>query len=817
MTLRRIALAVLIFLASAFPGREGRGSTLPPGTAGSASPKLDQVFGKFPLYFIENRGQVGGDVSYYVQGRATTVYFTRRGVTFAFSGSTLPAGRWVLKLDFVGGRRAATPVGEEKTGAVVSYFKGPRERWKAGIPTYAGVVYRNLWWGIDLTYSGSVDRMKYTFLVRPGADPKRIRLRYRGVTAVRQDEAGRLEVASPLGSIRDDRPSAYQELDGRRVPVPVEYSVDAKRAGYGFRLGTYDRTKPLVIDPVVLIYCGYIGGGSDDVACGIAVDTAGSAYVAGRTSSLETTFPVLVGPDPTYNGGSEDAFVAKVKPAGTGLVYLGYIGGDGSDRAWDIAVDEAGSAYVVGNTNSDETTFPVLAGPDLTYAGGGLDVFVVKVDPAGTALDYCGYIGGTGFDEGYSIAVDSDDNAYVTGLTTSTEASFPVRVGPKLTYGGGTAADAYAAKVNAAGTALVYCGFIGGAQVDFAHGIAVDDAGAAYVVGTTASDETTFPVTVGPDLTYNGGTLDAFIAKVKPDGTGFDYAGYIGGNDEDQGNGVAVDSARNAYATGSAVSTERGGFPVLVGPDLTQNGAVDTFVVKVKPDGTGFVYAGFIGGAINEPGSGIAVDKSGNAYVCGPIASDETTFPVLEGPDLTYNGLIDAFVARVKADGTGLDWAGYIGGSNLDSAADIAVDAAGDVYVCGETQSNQATFPVLIGPDVTQNGASDAFVAKIHQSPDCADSAAPVRLLKGVKSGSDADFTWEPDPAAVGYNVWYVENKEEIDLARQASVPPAIPVCAAPNPAMTTECVDPGAVPRGMPAHFFYQVRVYCDPDTEGP
>jgi hypothetical protein len=449
-----------------------------------------------------------------------------------------------------------------------------------------------------------------------------------------------------------------------------------------------------------------------------------------------------------------------VNPAGTALVYAGYIGGNGNDQGWAIAVDGAGNAYVTGLTTSTEATFPVTVGPGLTF-NGYYDAFVFKVNAAGTALVYCGYIGGSGFDAGRGIAVDSAGNAYVTGYTDSTEASFPVTVGPSLSYNGGVY-DAFVAKVNPDGTALVYAGYIGGSREDQGLGIAVDGAGNAYVTGFTTSTEATFPVTVGPYLTHNGGFWDAFVAKVNAAGTALVYAGYIGGDREDIGMGIAVDSAGNAYVTGYTDSTETS-FPVTVGPDLTHNGFFDAFVAKVNPAGTALVYAGYIGGSGIDVGNGIAVDSSGNAYVTGYTTSTEATFPVLGGPDLTFNGgILDAFVAKVNAAGTALVYAGYIGGSGYDQGIAIAVDSAGNPYVTGYTNSDQASFPVTVGPNLTfRGGQYDAFVAKLKAS-DVQGSLAiggvpvvgtPVKL-KNQDTTTDAAGVYQFDPVASGkYNL----------------------------------------------------------------
>ncbi len=714
---------------------------LPAWPAPTASPTqavaLAQDWGQMPLYFVPNRGQMDERVAYYIQGRDKTLYFTPEGVTFALADLTpLPLssqergegrGRWVVKLDFLDAN-AVRPSGQEQTEAIISYFKGSPDQWQAGLPTYAKIVYPGLWEGIDLAYSGTVNRLKYEFVVQPGADPARIRLAYRGAT-VRLNEKGQLETSTPVGGFQDDAPVAYQEVDGQRRPVAVAYALAddaAPGAGgprpYGFRVGAYDPALPLVIDPAILVYCGYIGGDGWEDGYGAAVDAAGYLYVTGRTSSAATTFPATVGPDLTYKGDA-DAFVAKVKPDGTGLVYAGYIGGGEGDVGIGIAVDAAGNAYVVGEAASTEADgFPVTVGPDLTHNSlpyqGAFDAFVARVKADGSGLDYCGYIGGAMSETGITIAVDTSGRAYVAGYTVSTEATFPEIVGPDLTHNGSK--DGFVARVKADGTGLEYCGYVGGTEYDEIFGLAVDGAGSAYVTGRTASDQTEgFPLLVGPDLTFNYGNNDIFVAKVKSDGTGFVYSGYIGGSGsyDEYGRGIAVDAAGNAYVAGFTGSKESQSFPVLVGPDLTFNGTAETdaIVAKVKADGTGLDYCGYIGGSGPDEAYGIGIDAAGNAYVAGWTSSDETKgFPLLAGPDLTFNGFRDAFVARVKADGTALDYCGYIGGDDGDYGNAIAVDAAGHAYVTGFVASTEATFPETTGPDLTFNGDIDAFVAKVR-------------------------------------------------------------------------------------------------------
>lgn len=736
--------SVLVLVVGVFGLNVPAGTRVGSPSVGVPGPRdkgrVEAMLGKLPLSFVENRGQEDPRVAFSMPGRDTTLYFTRDGVTFALTSSrtrrssepfvrvaasraeSTARERWSVKLDFVGANPAVVPRGQDLTPAPVSYFKGPESRWKTGLRTYASVVYADLWPGIDMVYSGTAGRLKYTLLVKPGADPGRIKLAYRGATAVTLTGAGRLDVTTPVGGFSDDQPYAYQESGGARREIPASYDLAADSRTYGFKVGAYDRNRPLVLDPSFLVYAGYIGGSGIENANAIAVDSAGNAYVAGITNSTVPSFPGTIGPDLTFNGRS-DAFVAKVKADGTGLVYAGYIGGAGDDVAKGIAVDSAGNAYVTGETTSDETTFPVKVGPGLTFNGGTTDAFVAKVKADGTGLVYAGYIGGAGDEEGTAIGLDSAGNAYVTGVTTSDETTFPVKVGPDLTSNGDV--DAFVAKVKADGTGFVYAGYIGGADLDFANAIDVDSAGNAYVVGETASDQASFPTKVGPQLAFNGGAHDAFVAKVKADGTALVYAGYIGGAGDDFATAVAVDSAGNAYVAGDTSSTQTT-FPVRVGPDLTFNGGTDSFVAKVKPDGSAFVYAGFIGGNGSDNANAIAVDSAGSAYVTGTSTST-SGFPIRVGPDFFNNGGIDIFVVKVRPDGTGLLYGGFLGGAADDRANSIAVDSAGNAYIAGTTSSDQTSFPVTVGPDLLYNGGvNDGFVLKVSGKPNLFDGAPTI-------------------------------------------------------------------------------------------
>jgi hypothetical protein len=773
----KLVLGVLILgISAGSVAKQLQPGRAPAGIPASGVARLDPDFGRMPLYFIPNRGQLDERVAYYIVGRDKSIYFEPDGLTISLTQSEpgeknrQPAGakalsspaekgkngqtkRWTVKLDFIGAHPGVLPAGEGETGATVSYFKGRPEEWKTGLPAYSRIVYRDLWPGIDLAYSGTTKRLKYEFIVHPGADPSRIRVAYRGASNVAVTKEGQLEVETPLGGFRDEAPIAYQEKGGRRVSVPVAFRMGkietaaGRETGtgadtplfsqaYGFATGDYNPDLPLIIDPATLIYCGFIGGSANDRGTALAVDSSGNAYVTGWAGSYD--FPVTVGPDLSFNSsiGGTDAFVAKVNTAGTGLVYCGYIGGSWDDVGSGIAVDSSGNAYITGWTFSQD--FPAFVGPSLTYHGNITqfsDAFVAKVNASGTGLAYCGYVGGSLADLGTAIALNGSGNAYITGGTESD--NFPAAGGPDLSYNG--LRDAFVAKVAADGTGLVYSGFVGGLADEVGTGIAVDTSGSAYITGFTTSFPTEhFPVTVGPALTY-GGSQDAFVAKVSASGAALVYCGYIGGTDIDIGAGIAVDPSGNAYVTGTADSGFH--FPVKGGPDLVHNGGHDAFVAKIAASGAELVYCGFIGGTGSDFGEAIAVDASGIVYVAGSTDS-QSGFPVSGGPSSVQHGMKDAFVATVDSSGADLIYSGYIGGSSDDEAAGVVADGTGKVFLAGYTRSNDLT--VLVGPSLIPGAglfgiSEDAFVARIFEN---LPPASPADLHATAVTASQIDLAW---------------------------------------------------------------------------
>jgi hypothetical protein len=454
----------------------------------------------------------------------------------------------------------------------------------------------------------------------------------------------------------------------------------------GFALGASDPGRPLVIDPV-LSYSTYVGGGGEDRGSGIAVDANGNTYVTGYTSSSD--FPTTPGAFQTTRGGpnAANAFVTKIAADGSTLLYSTYLGGSRGDYGNAIAVDGDGNAYVTGGTNS--TDFPTVNALQPVLAGFG-NAFVTKIAADGSALLYSTYLGGSGYNPGLGIAVDQAGCAYVTGYTDA--ADFPTVNALQPTYGGmpgnNQQSNAFVAKLAADGSALLYSTYLGGSGDDSGLGIAVDGDGNAYVTGSTSS--TDFPTANAFQATKGGpsGYFNVFIAKVAADGSALLYSTYLGGSGGDHAASIAVDGEGNAYVTGYTSSSD---FPTANAFQPRLRGAANAFVTKVAADGSALLYSTYLGGYAADVGYSIAVDIDGNAYVTG--STNSRNFPTVNAlqPALGSPLADNAFVTKVAADGSGLLYSTYLGGSWHDEGHGIAVDGSGNAYVTGYTYSHD--FP----------------------------------------------------------------------------------------------------------------------------
>jgi hypothetical protein len=726
-----VASAALLALGS-LPVAPSYGEEPPRGVSSRASQKpsaaerqaLD-AYAKLPLTFVPNEGQADETIHYHAQGGRYSFSFQTHQALLAFSNDTEAAGDAVsgaaphdaeqsvtaVALRFVGANDHVVIAGEEKTTGTVNYLVGADSAdWHTGLPAYERVVYRHLWAGIDMSFSGRGGRLKYDFAIAPGASVEDIRLAYRGADDLSLARNGGLVIRTATGVLRDASPRSFQVIGGKRVPVESRFQVRGANS-YGFAIDGYDRRYPLVIDPD-LIYSTYLGGpsgGTGESALGVAVDDAGNAFVTGGAGS--TDFPTTPGAFDRTLGGFGDAFVTKLNPAGSALAYSTYLGGSSGDFSSDIAVDDAGRAYVTGNTGS--ANFPTTQGSFDRTLGGSLDAFVTKLNPAGSALAYSTYLGAGRFEEGSAIAVDDAGRAYVTGRTGS--AAFPTTPGSfdrtlgDSEFGFG---DAFVTKLKPTGSVLAYSTYLGGRSGDLSSGIAVDDAGRAYVTGETDSSD--FPTTPGSFDRTLGGSLDAFVTKLNPAGSALAYSTYLGGRlpefdlGEDFGSDIAIDVAGSAYVTGTTGSSD---FPTTAGSfDRTLGGFGDAFVTKLNPAGSALAYSTYLGGSGGENGSGIALHLR-RAYITG--ATSSVDFPTAPWSfDRTFNGEADAFMTKLDATGSALMYSTYLGGSNFDIGNGIAAGSAGRAYVAGQTSSSD--FPTTPGAfDRTFNESSDAFVTKL--------------------------------------------------------------------------------------------------------
>jgi len=532
----------------------------------------------------------------------------------------------LLRVSFEGAN-AVIPQGLDPLPHVTNFFLGnDPSRWRTGVRSYRGIVYPDVYDGVDILYRIGPDGLKYDVTVRPGADPEKIIMVYEGIEDLERKDLG-LVVRTAVGDLFDSIPRSYQG----DAEVSCGFDLRTPRS-HGFACLGWDPGRPLVIDP--LLYSTFLGGATQDNGISLAVDASGSAYVTGATYS--TDFPTTPGAFDTSLEAPSDVFVAKLNATGSGLVYATYLGGSSFEQAVSIAVDASGSSYVTGVTVSPN--FPTTPGAfDASISVD--DVFVAKLNATGSGLVYATYLGGGDADWGWSVAVDGSGSAYVTGETFSPD--FPTTPGAfDTTYNG--LRDAFVAKLNATGSGLVYATYLGGSDRDNGRGIAVDASASAYITGGTYSVD--FPTTPGAFDGALGGLDDAFVAKLTETGTGLLYSTYLGGSSSDEGFSVQVHALGSAYATGATASADFPTTPAAI--DTTFNGIMDSFVAKLEATGSGLLYATYLGGGGYDRGYSVAVDASGSALVTGFTPS--TDFPTTPGAfDTSFNGLLDAFVASL--------------------------------------------------------------------------------------------------------------------------------------------------------------------------
>lgn len=693
----------------------------------TSTDQISNAYGNLPLSFEKNHGQFSGDVVFLSRGKGYDIFLRKTGATIALESSNA-----AIKMDFVGANQNPSISGVDELDGKVNYFLGnDSSQWRKDIPTYSKVQYSEVYPGIDLVYYGNRKKLEYDFVVSGGVNPASILLNFGDATRADVNDRGELVLVSDGKELKFNKPTLYQEINNQRQEVTGSYVLKDSTT-VGFEVGAYDTSRPLVIDPV-LDYSTYIGGSSQDQAFDIAVDASGNTYIVGTTQS--SNFPTNNPLDSTL-GGSADIFITKINPTGTALVYSTYLGGSGSsDAGHAIAVDSSQNVYVTGDT--DSINFPVTAIRFQGTKSSGVDSFVTKLDSMGSSLQYSTYLGAGGDDIGNSIAVDASGNAYVTGYTTSSNFprlnafqttrngsfdSYVTKLNPfgsalvYSTYLGGSGVeigfdiaidtsgnayvtgetqssdfptsnpiqptlsgpnDTYVTKFDSSGLALVYSTYLGGTSGDDGRSIVLDGSGNAYVGGDTSSID--FP-TVNPLQSTNAGIGDFFITKINSSGSAYDFSTYLGGSGDERGYGIAIDSVGNVYIVGMTSSSN---FPMQNPIQGSSTSGGTAVVAKLDSTGSQLKYSTYLGGNNEDRANGIAIDNTNNAYIVGFTSS--TDFPTVNAFQPSSGGGHDAFVAKISDNQllTSLSPAQIWVGLKNSDAVGIKFDLKAEVYKNG--------------------------------------------------------------------------------------------------------------------------------------
>ena len=712
-----IVLGGIAMWAVRVPEAEGKPGA--PANSAEASAKAGAIsaYGRLPLSFIENQGQVDSPAKFYTTGPGFQVCFTPQEITlyagaarnadmtlegqgpkdFAVASTAAPVPPQIVRWRPVNLSPGVKIAGEELLPGKVNYYRGndPRQ-WRPEVPTYGAVVYRQAYPGVDFRFYGRGQELEYDVIVSPGGDPNQVRFRYDGIKALAVTPSGDLAVTLPRGErYLQKKPVVYQEQEGRRIARDGRFKLYHRKGvwEYGFEVAAYDRTLPLVIDPVI-IYSTYLGGTLNDYGLAVAVDDAGNAYITGRTYfTTPPSFPTY--PLSTHHG-SFDVFVLKMSPKGDVLLFSTLLGGTGSDGGRGIAVSRDGSVWVTGDTSSD--TFPTMS--PLYPRGGVQDAFIAKLNGTTGALKFSTFMGGAGNDIGRGIAVLSTGDAYMVGESASD--NFPLK-NQLYSYQG--LRDVILVKIKADATAVLYSTYLGGSNDDVGTSVTVDRwDNIVYIAGYTSSIN--FPVNKNYS-NYMGG-VDAFICCLE--GDNLLYSTYLGGTGNDYAYGIAVDRSRmitrDIMVTGITSSPN---FPVKNAIHNYQGG-YDAFVTKIHTiaQPVTLLYSTYLGGTGYDTGNAIAVDRRGNAYITG--YTNSTAFP--RAKPLSWDnmkGPSDAFVVQLNPKGS-LAFSTYLGGNSDDLGYGIAVDSANNVFVTGETDGTG--FPTK-NPFKAYSGAADLFITKL--------------------------------------------------------------------------------------------------------
>jgi hypothetical protein len=690
---------------------------------------VSELLSTAPKAFTANHGQLENDeVLFYDQGG--TVWFTADGMWMEIREYVEPRGqsgvrvtpqtlnsqnsynsriptpthqykRVILKQEFVGAN-IVKAIGRERLNWKSNFYYGnDSSKWCTEVPNYEEVYYENLYDGIDLRYYWNENGLKYDFIVHPGADPNKIRLRYIGAEGLEIDNHGNLIINTAIQDIIDGDLFIYQDYANDLYPIEGKF-IKYNNIEYGFEiLQNYNEQEVLVIDPnFKLEYSTFIGGSNMEWFCELSMDQPGNLYVTGRTNSFD--FPNTTGAyDQTYNG-DIDIYVMKLDN-NYNINYSTYIGGSDIDGATSIAVESNGTALISGETFS--TDFPTTPGAYDPIFNGISDVYVLKLDSSGSNLLFSTFIGGSGHESG-CLAIDFFGNAYVTGATNSSD--FPTTPGAyDMSYNDDYDVDAFIFKLSQNGSMLNYSTFIGGDNNDSAADIVIDSRGNAYITGRTES--LNFPTTAGAINTSFNGMLDIFVLKLNQNGTSLVYSTYLGGMNMDWSSGITLDSMGNVYINGETNSYD---FPTTSGAfDQTYNNAhnndYDGFISKLNNNGSKLIFSTFIGGKEFDRATSIVFDLTGNLYVVGGTYSPD--FPITNNAIDSTLDAGDIFFIELAANGSSLLYSTFIGGSGYEFSDTMLLDSFGNIFITGVTTSTD--FPNATGEH--KGGTFDAILIQL--------------------------------------------------------------------------------------------------------
>jgi len=727
-----------------------------------------ELLAQAPCVFTENRGQLDNDyVRFYVQGGS--LWFTDDGAWFDIydkegeeeedidlfgpMASHLPKSVHregvILKQEFVD-CNPVTPEGVEYAGWDSNFFLGnDPSKWQTEVSNFQEVYYKDLYDGIDLCYYSNEGGLKYDFIVHPGADLDQIKIRYGGADGIELEDSDDLIIKTKIENLKDKDLFIYQDHFGTLQNVDGRFVIFDNQE-YGFEISQpYDEQEVLIIDPSIMLeYSTYVGGSVDDYGRDIALDPNGNIYLTGRTSSSD--FPTTTGAYDTVLD-FDDSYIIKLNSSGSVPVYSTFIGGNSYDYGYAIDINTTGDAYITGKTYS--SNFPTTPGAWDTSYNGNYDAFALGLAANGSMLIYSTYLGGNSIDIGNAIAVDTNGDAYITGETGSF--NYPTTPGAYDTSKSGSY-DVFVSKLNRLGSTLIYSTFIGDSGPEYGNGITFDSSGNAYVTGYTVSPG--FPTTSGVyDASFDGSD-EVFVTMLNPSGSALSYSTFLGGNNDEEAYGIAVDDSGNAFITGNTDSTN---FPTTFGAfDTTHNGGDDVFVTKLNSAGTDALYSTFIGGDFEDIGYGIAIDPTGNAFVTGNTYSID--FPMTPCTyDSTFNGGdYDGFVIRLGQSGSTLEHSTYIGGIRDDYPQGIELDSNNNAYIGGYTHSSD--FPTSTNAVQTiLNGPMDTFASKFSFHPIM--SIESISLLNG---NTPADVIYPKLAYTFEVNVTISTSIFDLDMVR---------------------------------------------------